>query len=84
VAWNGLPHCRFRGVYRVGHKARRPWKRDMAEKAGGKGAALSGRAAGHLFGLIKGTAPPPEMPRTLVDLSSLLSLDEQARAFHEA
>jgi very-short-patch-repair endonuclease len=109
----------FRGVYRVGHKAPSLEARYMAAvKAAGEGAVLSGRAAGHLFGLIKGTAPPPEVsapserrikgvkvrrrrldprdttvwrgipvttvPRTLVDLSSLLSLDDLARAFHEA
>jgi hypothetical protein len=79
---------------------------------------LSGLAAAHLFGLMKGTAPPPEvsaptkrrihgvktrprrlgaaektvwrgipvttLPRTLIDLSSLLSLDELAAAFREA
>jgi hypothetical protein len=77
---------------------------------------LSGRAAAHLWGLLKGAAPPPEVtapkqrtlrgvktrrsrgveatkcrgipvttvPRTLVDLSSLLSFDALARACHEA
>jgi hypothetical protein len=90
-----------------------------AVKACGQGALLSGFAAGYLFGLVKGSAPPPEVsapterrvkgvgthrgrnmdardatrwrgipvttvPRTLVDLSSLLSLDELARAAHEA
>jgi very-short-patch-repair endonuclease len=109
----------FRGVYRVGHKAPSLEARYIAAvKAGGKGAVLSGLAAAHLFGLMKGSAPPPEVtaptprrakglkarrrrldeadktvwrgipvttvPRTLVDLSSLLSLDELARAFHEA
>jgi very-short-patch-repair endonuclease len=89
-----------------------------AVKASGKGGVLSGVAAAHLFGLVKGAVPPPEViapterrirgvatsrrhldgrdktvwrgipvttvPRTLVDLSSLLSLEELARAFHEA
>jgi hypothetical protein len=90
-----------------------------AVKACGQGALLSGFAAGYLFGLVKGSAPPPEVsapterrvkgvrthrarnmdardatrwrgipvttvPRTLVDLASLLSLDELARAAHEA
>ncbi len=32
-----------------------------AVKAGGNGGVLSGLAAAHLFGLIKGTAPPPEV-----------------------
>ena len=109
----------FRGVYRVGHRAPSLEARYMAAvKAAGEGGALSGLAAGHLFGLIKGTAPPPEvsaptrrrikgvrtrcrrldrgdrtvwrgiptttLQRTLIDLSSLLSLDELAAAFHEA
>jgi very-short-patch-repair endonuclease len=89
-----------------------------AVKAAGEGGVLSGLAAGHLFGLVKGAAPPAavtapterrisgvrairrrldptdmtvwrsipvtSLPRTLVDLSSLLSWDELARAFHEA
>jgi very-short-patch-repair endonuclease len=109
----------FRGVYRVGHRAPSLEARyTAAVKAAGEGAVLSGLAATHLFALVKGTAPPPEVsaprerrikgvkvrrrrldlrdttvwrgipvttvPRTLVDLSSLLSLDELARAFHEA
>jgi len=79
---------------------------------------LSGQAAGYLWGLVKGTAPSPEVtaptnrrvkgvrtrrarrgdingtkcrgipvttvPRTLVDLSSLLSSADLARACHEA
>jgi hypothetical protein len=78
---------------------------------------LSGQAAAHLWGLLKGSAPPEvtapkkrrikgvrtrharrqeteattwkgipitTVPRTLVDLSSLLSLDDLARACHEA
>jgi hypothetical protein len=89
-----------------------------AAKAAGKGGVVSGLAAAHLFGLIKGTAPPPEvsaptkrrikgvktrrrrldqadktiwrgipttnLPRTVIDLSSLLSFDDLAAAFHEA
>jgi very-short-patch-repair endonuclease len=108
-----------RGVYRVGHKAPSIEARYMAAVlACGEGAVLSGQAAGYLWGLIKGTAPPPEVtaptnrrikgirtrrarrqdteattwrgipittvPRTLVDLSSMLSLDDLARACHEA
>jgi very-short-patch-repair endonuclease len=107
------------GVYRVGHRAPSVEARYLAAVlAGGEGAVLSGRAAGHLWGLIKGPAPPPEVtaptkrrikgvrtrrgedlrrdattrqgipittvPRTLVDLSSVLSLDDLARACHEA
>jgi very-short-patch-repair endonuclease len=109
----------FRGVYRVGHRAPSVEARYIAAvKASGKGGVLSGLAAAHLFGLVKGAAPPPEViapterrikgvgtsrrrldgrdatvwrgipvtsvPRTLVDLSALLSLEELARAFHEA
>jgi very-short-patch-repair endonuclease len=108
-----------RGVYRVGHKAPSIEARYMAAVlACGEGAVLSGQAAGYLWGLIKGTAPPPEVtaptnrrikgirtrrarrgeteattwrgipittvPRTLVDLSSMLPLDDLARACHEA
>jgi very-short-patch-repair endonuclease len=108
-----------RGVYRVGHKAPSIEARYLAAVvACGQGALLSGQAAGYLWGLIKGTAPPPEVttkterrikgvatrrarrgeteattrhgipittvPRTLVDLSSLLSSADLARACHEA
>jgi very-short-patch-repair endonuclease len=109
-----------RGVYRVGHRAPNVEARYMAAVlAGGEGALLSGRAAGHLLGLLKGKAPPPEVtasterrikgvktrrrrrgeppdattwrgiptttvPRTLVDLASLLPLNALARACHEA
>jgi very-short-patch-repair endonuclease len=110
----------LRGVYRVGHRAPSLDARYMAAvKACGEGALLSGLAAAHLFGLVRGTAPPPEVsarterrikgvqvrrvrrlgkgdgtvrrgipvttvPRTLIDLSSLLSFDELAKAAHEA
>jgi very-short-patch-repair endonuclease/phosphoribosylcarboxyaminoimidazole (NCAIR) mutase len=110
----------FRGVYRVGHAAPSLEARYMAAvKAAGEGAVLSGLAAAHLFGLVKGTAPAPvvsapkerrikgvkvrrvrklgeevktvwrgipvtTVPRTLIDLSSLLSFDELAKAAHEA
>jgi hypothetical protein len=108
-----------RGVYRVGHVAPSVEARYLAAVlACGEGAVLSGEAAGWLWGLIKGTAPPPEVtattnrkvkglrtkrarhgelrgtrwrgipittvPRTLVDLSSLLKLEDLARACHEA
>jgi very-short-patch-repair endonuclease len=108
-----------RGVYRVGHKAPNIEARYLAAVlACGPGAVLSGEAAGYLWGLLKGTAPPPEVtaptnrkvkgvrtkrarhgeingttrhgipittvPRTLVDLSSLLPLEDLARACHEA
>jgi hypothetical protein len=107
------------GVYRVGHCApSREASYMAAVLACGEGAVLSGRAAGHLWGLVKGDAPPPEVtapkqrrikdvrarharrsqtesttrhgipittvPRTLVDLASALSLDDLARACHEA
>ena len=52
----------FRGVYRVGHRAPSVEARYMAAvKACGGGALLSGLAAAHLFGLVRGTAPPPEV-----------------------
>ena len=52
----------FRGVYRVGHQAPSVEARYMAAvKAAGEGALLSGLAAGWLWGLVKGHAPPPEV-----------------------
>ena len=110
----------FRGVYRVGHRAPSVEARYMAAVlACGEGALLSGRAAGHLLGLLKGPAPPPDVtapkqrriegitiqrsrrvhsldattwhgipvttvPRTITDLAATLSLDDLARACHEA
>jgi hypothetical protein len=51
-----------RGVYRVGHRAPSIEARYLAAVlACGPGAALSGEAAGHLWGLLKGLAPPPEV-----------------------
>jgi very-short-patch-repair endonuclease len=51
-----------RGVYRVGHRAPSVEARYMAAVlACGDEACLSGRAAAHLFGLLKGHAPPPEV-----------------------
>jgi very-short-patch-repair endonuclease len=53
------------GVYRVGHRAPSLEARYMAAvKAAGEGAVLSGLAAAYLFGLVKGTAPPPEVSAT--------------------
>jgi very-short-patch-repair endonuclease len=110
----------YRGVYRVGHRAPSLEARYVAAvRACGSGALLSGRAAGHLLGVLRGAAPAPEVltprerridgvktrrcrrvdprdvavsrgipvttvPRTLVDLAAVLSLDELARACHEA
>ena len=110
----------FRGVYRVGHRAPSVEARYMAAVlACGENALLSGRAAGHLLGLLKGPAPTPDVtapkqrriegittyrtrtahsldattwhgiptttvPRTLTDLAATLSLDDLARACHEA
>jgi hypothetical protein len=109
-----------RGVYRVGHRAPRVEACYLAAVlAGGEGALLSGLAAAHLLGLVKGTAPRPEVitrserriegvtthrsrllnaqdatrvqgipvttvPRTLVDIASVQSVDALARACHEA
>jgi very-short-patch-repair endonuclease len=51
-----------RGVYRVGHRAPSIEARYLAAVlACGDGALLSGRAAGHLLGILKGGAPAPEV-----------------------
>ncbi|MGI8804151.1 MAG: type IV toxin-antitoxin system AbiEi family antitoxin domain-containing protein [Thermoleophilaceae bacterium] len=51
-----------RGVYRVGHRAPSLEARYLAAvRAGGEGAVLSGRAAAHLLGILKGAPPPPEV-----------------------
>jgi very-short-patch-repair endonuclease len=51
-----------RGVYRVGHRAPSVEARYLAAVlACGDGALLSGRAAAHIWGLVKGAAPPPEV-----------------------
>jgi predicted transcriptional regulator of viral defense system len=115
----GLLIREYRGVYRVGHRAPSVEARYLAAvRAGGDGAVVSGLAAGHLQGLVKGAPPSPEVttptkrrikgvktrrcrdlardattvrgipvttvPRTLVDLAADLTLDELARACHEA
>src|SRR5919112_1812596 len=55
-----------RGVYRVGHQAPSVEARYLAAVlACGAEAYLSGRAAAHLFGLMKGQAPPPEVTAPL-------------------
>lgn len=49
------------GVYRVGHAAPSVEARYMAAvRACGDAAVLSGQAAGHLWGLLRGPPPPPE------------------------
>src|SRR5919108_398159 len=51
-----------RGVYRVGHRAPSVEARYLAAvRACGDRAVLSGRAAGYLLGVLKGSAPPPEV-----------------------
>jgi very-short-patch-repair endonuclease len=51
-----------RGVYRVGHRAPSLEARYLAAvRACGDGAVLSGRAAAHLYGLLRGAAPTPEV-----------------------
>jgi hypothetical protein len=51
-----------RGVYRVGHRAPSVEARYLAAVwACGDDAVLSGRAAAHLWGILKGGAPPPEV-----------------------
>jgi Transcriptional regulator, AbiEi antitoxin len=51
-----------RGVYRVGHRAPSVEARYLAAVlACGQGALLSGRAAGHLLGVLRGAAPRAEV-----------------------
>ena len=52
----------YPGVYRVGHRAPSTKARYLAAVlACGDGALLSARPAGYLWGLLKGTPPPPEV-----------------------
>jgi very-short-patch-repair endonuclease len=52
----------YPGVYRVGHRAPNVLASYLAAvKACGEGALLSGLAGAHLFGLVKGKPPPPEV-----------------------
>jgi very-short-patch-repair endonuclease len=52
----------YPGVYRVGHRAPSVEARYLAAVlACGDGALLSGRAAAHIWGLLKGAAPAPEV-----------------------
>jgi hypothetical protein len=52
----------YRGVYRVGHRAPSvPARYLAAVRACGEDALLSGHAAAHHLGLLKGRAPPPEV-----------------------
>ncbi|MGH2954704.1 MAG: type IV toxin-antitoxin system AbiEi family antitoxin domain-containing protein [Solirubrobacterales bacterium] len=52
----------YRGVYRVGHRAPSTEARYLAAaRACGDGALLSGRAAAHLYGLVRGQEPEPEV-----------------------
>lgn len=58
--------CVHRGVYRVGHRAPSVEARYLAAVlACGDDALLSGRAAAHLLGLLKGPAPAPEVSTPL-------------------
>lgn len=55
----------YRGVFRVGHSARSQESDYVAAtKAGGASAFISGGAAAHALGLVKGKAPPPEETST--------------------
>jgi hypothetical protein len=59
---NGSLLRQYRGVYRVGHDAPSLEARYLAAvRACGDGAALSGRAAAFLYGLVRGTPPVPEV-----------------------
>src|SRR4051794_11646068 len=54
--------CVHRGVYRVGHRAPSVEADYLAAVlACGDDARLSGRAAAHLFGLLRGPVPAPEV-----------------------
>src|SRR3954469_19354566 len=58
----GLLIQQYPGVYRVGHAAPSVDASFMAAvRACGEGAVLSGRAAAHLLGLLRGAAPKPEV-----------------------
>jgi predicted transcriptional regulator of viral defense system len=58
----GTLHRVHRGVYRVGHRAPSIEASYLAAVlACGDGAVLSGLAAAHLFGLVRGKAPAPEV-----------------------
>jgi len=57
---NGTLLREHRGVYRVGHRAPSVEATySAAVLAAGDGAVLGGRAAAHLWGLVKGPPPPP-------------------------
>ena len=65
-ARKGLLIRQYPGVYRVGHAAPSVEASYLAAvKACGEGAAISGRAAAHLWGLLRGPAPPPEVSTAL-------------------
>lgn len=52
----------YRGVFRVGHRSPSVEASYLAAvRACGDRALLGARAAGHLYGLVKGAAPPPEV-----------------------
>src|SRR2546423_6047812 len=57
---NGALRREYPGVYRVGPRSVEAVY-TAAVKACGEGALLSGMAAAHLFGLIKGPAPRPHV-----------------------
>ena len=57
----------YPGVYRVGHQAPNVEARYLAAvKACGPGAVLSGLAAAHMWGLVRGVAPAPEVTAATV------------------
>src|SRR4051794_41732845 len=59
---SGALHRVYRGVYRVGHRAPSMEADYLAAVlACGPEARLSGRAAAHLLGLLKGRPPAPEV-----------------------
>src|SRR5690349_18697398 len=59
---NGVLIPEYEGIYRVGHRAPNVETSYLAAVlACGEGTLLSGRAAAHLYGLIRGAAPKPEV-----------------------
>ena len=86
-ARKGTLHTEHRGIYRVGHRAPSVEARYLAAVlACGEGAALSGRAAGHLLGLLKGAAPAPEVTtrahRRIPGIRTRRSRGVEAMTFH--
>lgn len=70
-----------RGVYRVGHRAPSVEATYMAAVRACGDAVLSGRAAGHLLGLLRGRPPRPEVTTVLSRRAEGVRI-RRTRAFH--